>query len=134
MNWRTIIICLIFMGGPLLVYYFYWKKWGTVKAKQKRRAMVAVYGYGFVVCVTGVGLLLFDAFVHPTTELDELGNLVFMTGGFYFLLTVAFVVPLTSGFVSFLIDALRNELKQDNDNLKESITELKEEIKELKSK
>ena len=133
MNWRTIIICLVFMGGSLLLQ-FYWRKRGTVKTKQKRRQMIVVFGYVFVVCATGVGLLLVDAFVHPTTELDELGNLVFMTGGFYFLLTVAFVVPFTSGFVSFLINALGNELKQDNTDLKESITELKEEIKKLKSK
>ena len=134
MNWRTIIISLVFMGGSLLVCHFYWRRQGTVKTKQKRRAMIVVFSYGFVVCATGVGLLLFDAFVYPTTELDELGNLVFMMGGFVFLLTVACVVPLTSGFVGFLIDALRNELKQDNATLKESITELKEEIKDLKSK
>ncbi|MCG2676240.1 hypothetical protein L6304_03530, partial [bacterium] len=83
---------------------------------------------------TAVGLLLVRASVHPTTELDKLGNLVFTMGFLVFMLTTAFVVPLTSGFVSILIDALRNELKQDNDSLKESITELKEEIKELKSK
>ena len=134
MDWRTIIIGLVFGSGGLLVYYFYWKKWGTVKAKQKRRAMVAVYGYGFVVVATGVGLLLFDAFVHPTTELGYLKAVIFIMGGTVFLLTVVCVVPLTSGFVSFLIDALRNELKQDNADLKESITELKEEIKELKFK
>ena len=134
MNWRTMVIYFVCFLVVSLLLQFYWRKRGTVKTKQKRRAMIVVFGYGFVVCVTGVGLLLFDAFVHPTTELDELGNLVFMMGSTVFLLTVACVVPFTSGFVGFLIDALRNELKQDNDSLKESITELKEEIKKLKSK
>ncbi|MBU4484980.1 hypothetical protein KKA47_06125 [bacterium] len=133
MNWRTIVIVVVALVVSLAVQ-FYWRKQGTVKTKQKRRAMVAVYSYGFVVMATAIGLLLLDAFVHPTTELRYLKIVIGMTGGFYFLLTVACVVPFTSGFVSFLINALRNELKQDNDSLKESITELKEEIKELKSK
>ena len=134
MNWRTMVIYFVCFLVVSLLLQFYWRKRGTVKTKQKRRAMIVVFGYAFVIVATGVGLLLFDAFVHPTTELDKLENLVFMMGGLVFMLTAAFVVPLTSGFVGFLIDALRNELKQDNADLKESITELKEEIKKLKSK
>lgn len=133
MNWRTIVIVVVASVVSLLVQ-FYWRKQGTVKTKQKRRARIVVFGYAFVIVATGVGLLLFVAFVHPTTELSYLKTEGFTTGGFYFLLTVACVVPFTSGFVGFLIDALRNELKQNNADLKESITELKEEMKKLKSK